>query len=114
MVLQMNCLSCRHGLKPFHSRKNPLIIIEYQLTEKASPVTEGQAIGSKIATGIARILQSPKDSDKLKAAEIVVTDLTSPDWDPILKNAAAIITNKGGRTSHPYLNTRLIDKCYSS
>jgi pyruvate,water dikinase len=89
-----------------HSQKDPLIIKEYQLSEKAEPVTKGEAIGSKIATGIARVLQSPTESGKLKPGEIVVTDLTSPDWDPILKNAGAIITNKGGRTSHASIVAR--------
>jgi pyruvate, water dikinase len=89
-----------------HSQKNPLLVKEYQLINKGEAITQGDAIGSKIATGIARILQSPNESNKLQAGEIVVTDLTSPDWDPILKNAAAIITNKGGRTSHASIVAR--------
>lgn len=89
-----------------HSQKNPLLVKEYKLLSKGHVLTKGEAIGSKIATGTARILQSPKDSNKLKPGEIVVTDLTSPDWDPILKNAVAIITNKGGRTSHASIVAR--------
>ena len=89
-----------------HSQKNPLVIKEYQLLNKGNALVEGEAIGSKIATGIARILQSPQEANKLNPGEIVVTDLTSPDWDPILKNAAAIITNKGGRTSHASIVAR--------
>jgi pyruvate, water dikinase len=89
-----------------HSQKNPLQVKEYQLINKGESITQGSAIGSKIATGIARILQSPNESNKLQPGEIVVTDLTSPDWDPILKNAAAIITNKGGRTSHASIVAR--------
>lgn len=91
-----------------HSQKNPLQIKEYKLLEKGERLSSGEAIGSKIATGIARILQSPEDADKLKDGEIVVTDLTSPDWDPILKNAIAIVTNKGGRTSHASIVAREI------
>lgn len=91
-----------------HSQKNPLVIKEYKLLNKGEAIVRGEAIGSKIATGIARILESPKDSDKLKPGEIVVTDVTSPDWDPILKKAAAIITNKGGRTSHASIVAREI------
>ena len=79
---------------------------EYTLLEKGERLTEGEAIGSKVTSGIARILQSPAESDKLASGEIVVTDLTSPDWDPILKKAAAIITNKGGRTSHASIVAR--------
>ena len=83
-----------------------MLVKEYKLLDKAVAITQGEAIGSKIATGIARILQSPEESDKLQPGEIVVTDLTSPDWDPVLKNAAAIITNKGGRTSHASIVAR--------
>lgn len=89
-----------------HSHKNPLIVKEYELTEKGNIITSGQAIGSKVVSGIARILSSPAESQKLKPGEIVVTDLTSPDWDPVLKNASAIITNKGGRTSHASIVAR--------
>ena len=89
-----------------HSQQNPLVVREYKLTDKAQAITEGQAIGSKVITGIARILKSPAESGKLQPGEIVVTDLTSPDWDPILKNTGAIITNKGGRTSHASIVAR--------
>ncbi len=89
-----------------HSQRNPLIVKEFRILNKGKAITEGEAIGSKVAVGIARILQSPDESDKLHPGEIVVTDLTSPDWDPILKNAAAIITNKGGRTSHASIVAR--------
>lgn len=88
------------------SRENPLKVTEYKLHEKGKILAEGNAIGSKVAAGIARILQSPKDSYKLNAGEIVITDITSPDWDPILKKAAAIVTNKGGRTSHASIVAR--------
>ena len=92
-----------------HSQKNPLVVKEYTLLNKGQAITQGEAIGSKIATGIARILQSPEESNKLQPGEIIVTDLTSPDWDPVLKNAAAIITNKGGRTSHASIVARELD-----
>jgi pyruvate, water dikinase len=89
-----------------HSQKNPLVIKEYQLLSKGKALTNGAAIGSAIASGKARILRSPGESGKLNPGEIVVTDITSPDWDPILKNACAIITNKGGRTSHASIVAR--------
>ena len=89
-----------------HSQKNPLVIKEFKLLEKGITLAEGNAIGSKIAAGKARILQSPKEAFKLNKGEIVVTDITSPDWDPVLKNAAAIVTNKGGRTSHASIVAR--------
>lgn len=89
-----------------HSGKDPLQMVEYDLKKRTIPVTSGEAIGSKIAVGVARILQSPSDAYKLKEGEIVVTGLTSPDWDPILKKASAIITDKGGRTSHASIVAR--------
>ena len=89
-----------------HSRRNPLIFTEYKLKEKATPLATGEAIGSGIATGIARVLNSPKDADKLQPGDIIVTDITSPDWDPLMKKAGAIITNKGGRTSHASIVAR--------
>ena len=92
-----------------HSQRNPLVVKEYKLLNKGEAITQGEAIGSKIATGTARILQSPEESNKLQPGEIIVTDLTSPDWDPVLKNAAAIITNKGGRTSHASIVARELD-----
>lgn len=89
-----------------HSQKNAAIIEQYQLKEKGDVLTSGNAIGEKAATGIARILNSPNDAFKLNKDEIVVTDLTSPDWDPVLKKSSAIITNKGGRTSHASIVAR--------
>jgi len=89
-----------------HSQKNPLIVKDFRVKGKGNALCEGDAIGTKVATGIARILNSPAESDKLQQGEIVVTELTSPDWDPILKRAAAIVTNKGGRTSHASIVAR--------
>ncbi|MCF1716741.1 phosphoenolpyruvate synthase [Flavihumibacter sp. RY-1] len=90
-----------------HSRANPLLQKEYKI-EKAGArlLTSGQAIGSAVAMGTARLLKSTAEADKLKPGEIIVTDLTSPDWDPILKKSGAIITNKGGRTSHASIVAR--------
>ena len=72
-----------------HSQHNPLLFKQYKLLGKGEPITRGQAIGARITTGIARIISSPRDADKLKSGEILVTDLTSPDWDPVLKNTGA-------------------------
>ncbi|ULQ57695.1 phosphoenolpyruvate synthase [Flavihumibacter rivuli] len=88
------------------SRRNPALLIEYAIHTKGKCLGKGQAIGSSLATGRAVLLQSPKESDRLQEGDIVVTDITSPDWDPILKKAAAIVTNKGGRTSHASIVAR--------
>ncbi|HRO47547.1 phosphoenolpyruvate synthase [Agriterribacter sp.] len=89
-----------------HSQKNPLLVKEYKLLDKGIALVQGEAIGSKITTGVARILQSPDEADNLQPGEIIVTDTTSPDWDPILQKASSIITNKGGRTSHASIVAR--------
>ncbi len=88
------------------AQKDPLKLREYTLISRGEKLAKGEAIGSRVAVGVARLLKSPADSGKLKPGEIVVTELTSPDWDPILKNSAAIITNKGGRTSHASIVAR--------
>lgn len=88
------------------SRRQKQVLKTYELQQKGPLLVSGQAIGEKVATGVARVLQSPADAGKLADGEIVVTDMTSPDWDPILKNAAAIVTNKGGRTSHASIVAR--------
>lgn len=89
-----------------HSRKDPSRVKKYQLTKKGTAVLIGEAVGHKIASGKARLLKSPKESEKLETGEILITERTSPDWDPILKKAAAIITNTGGRTSHAAIVAR--------
>lgn len=89
-----------------HSQRDSYKIKEYRLAEKAESIATGEAIGSKIAVGIARILESSKNADRLRDGDIIVTDITSPDWDPLLKKSAAIITNKGGRTSHASIVAR--------
>lgn len=89
-----------------HGEKNAFHLHEYKLKEKGKIIVKGSAVGNKIASGIARILSSPKDSDKLKPGEVLITEMTNPDWDPILKKAAAIVTAKGGRTSHASIVAR--------
>lgn len=78
----------------------------YSLKEKSKVLARGIALGNKITSGKARILNSPEEGDLLQEGEILVTDITNPDWDPILKKAGAIITNKGGRTSHSAIVAR--------
>jgi pyruvate,water dikinase len=78
----------------------------YSLKEKGKLLTKGIALGDKIAGGKARIILHPQDGDQLQDGEILVTDITNPDWDPVLKRASAIVTNKGGRTSHAAIVAR--------
>lgn len=89
-----------------HSRKDPYKITTFEFHETGEVLAKGEAIGSRIAVGKARIIQSPVEARLLQPGEIIITDTTSPDWDPLLKKAAAIITNKGGRTSHASIVAR--------
>ncbi len=83
-----------------HYSGNKNFIVEYTLLEKGKLLADGNAVGSKIKVGNARLLKSPKDAVDLNFDSIIVTDNITPDWDPLLKQIGGIITNKGGRTSH--------------
>ena len=89
-----------------HGKANKQVREIYKLKEKSTLLTKGIALGDKIASGKARILNNPQEGVLLQNGEIIVTDLTNPDWDPIMKRASAIITNKGGRTSHAAIIAR--------
>jgi len=88
------------------SRKNPNIIEEYKLAEKGTILTTGKSVGNKIGQGKARVIQDIKDAKQFQAGEILITDMTDPDWVPIMRIASAIVTNRGGRTSHAAIVSR--------
>ena len=90
----------------FGKKENPLTITQFNLKEKGQILTQGKGIGNRIISGVARILHTPNDSNLLQKGEVLVTEITTPDWDPILKKASAIITNRGGRTSHAAIVAR--------
>ena len=73
---------------------------------KANVLTEGRAIGQKIGTGPVRIVRDIKDMDQLQPGDVLVTDMTDPNWEPVMKRAAAIVTNRGGRTCHAAIIAR--------
>ncbi|MDX5418085.1 MAG: phosphoenolpyruvate synthase [Hymenobacteraceae bacterium] len=86
--------------------KNEACFTEYTLKEEGKVLSSGIGLSNRIVSGIARILHSPKEIDKLQEEEVLVTRKTDPDWDPILKKASAIITEQGGRTSHAAIVAR--------
>lgn len=88
------------------SRKNQNIIEEYVLLKKSTEITTGKSVGNKIASGKANIIKDAKDISQFKPGEILVTDMTDPDWVPIMRIASAIVTNRGGRTSHAAIVSR--------
>lgn len=88
------------------SQRKSHVIEEYRLLEKGKVLAKGKSVGNKIAIGIARVIKSPKEISKFKKGEILVTEITDPDWVPIMKRASAIITDRGGRTSHAAIVSR--------
>jgi len=73
---------------------------------KTAVLAEGRAIGQKIGTGPVRLVSSIADMDKVQAGDVLVTDMTDPNWEPVMKKAAAIVTNRGGRTCHAAIIAR--------
>jgi pyruvate, water dikinase len=78
----------------------------YQLKSTGTVLATGRAIGQKIGTGPVRIVHSIKDMDQVQAGDVLVTDMTDPNWEPVMKRASAIVTNRGGRTCHAAIIAR--------
>ncbi|GLV47985.1 phosphoenolpyruvate synthase [Thermus sp. LT1-2-5] len=88
-----------------HAQKSPVLRV-FRLLARGEVLAEGLAVGEAIATGRARILKDPKEMDRFQEGEVLVTETTNPDWEPIMKKAAAIVTERGGRTSHAAIVAR--------
>ena len=78
----------------------------YKLKSKGHVLVEGRAIGQKIGTGPVRVVHNIGEMDKVQPGDILVTDMTDPNWEPVMKRAAAIVTNRGGRTCHAAIIAR--------
>jgi pyruvate,water dikinase len=89
-----------------HSQRVATQIETYRLKGKGSVLVEGLAVGSKIASGKVHVIPSASHIREFQPGEILVTDITDPDWEPIMKVAKAIVTNRGGRTSHAAIVSR--------
>ena len=74
--------------------------LRYTLKSKGRLLCQGRAIGQKIGTGPVRIVDSAAEMDRVQAGDVLVTDMTDPNWEPVMKKASAIVTNRGGRTCH--------------
>jgi len=88
------------------SRDHATTLERFQLNEKGKVLTEGRAIGQKIGAGKARVIRSLADMNKVQPGDVLVADMTDPDWEPVMKRAAAIVTNRGGRTCHAAIIAR--------
>ncbi|MEH6386102.1 MAG: phosphoenolpyruvate synthase [Colwellia sp.] len=88
------------------SRESANVMEQFQLQATADVICEGRSIGHKIGSGQAKVLASLAEMDKIKPGDVLVTDMTDPDWEPIMKRASAIVTNRGGRTCHAAIIAR--------
>ncbi|MFP7753290.1 phosphoenolpyruvate synthase [Thermodesulfobacteriota bacterium B35] len=89
-----------------HSQVNKNVMETYVLKEKGKVLATGQAVGAKIGQGEANVLEDVSQIHDFKAGQVLVTDMTDPDWEPIMKIAGAIVTNRGGRTCHAAIISR--------
>ncbi|HHW4682328.1 MAG TPA: phosphoenolpyruvate synthase, partial [Xylella sp.] len=88
------------------SRSHTTQIERFALQQRGKILTEGRAIGQKIGTGTARVVHSLDDMHKMQPGDVLVADMTDPDWEPVMKRASAIVTNRGGRTCHAAIIAR--------
>jgi pyruvate,water dikinase len=88
------------------SQKDCDIMETYRLTQRGRVLVKGRSVGEKIASGPVRMIKSAQYLQQFKEGEVLVTDKTDPDWEPIMKKAAAIVTNRGGRTCHAAIVSR--------
>ena len=88
------------------SRAHGRVEQRYKLLQKGTELVNGRAIGQKIGAGPVRLVHSIAEMDRVQAGDILVTDMTDPNWEPVMKKAAAIVTNRGGRTCHAAIIAR--------
>ncbi|KKO50471.1 phosphoenolpyruvate synthase [Arsukibacterium sp. MJ3] len=88
------------------SREDSNTMERFQLLAKAPVLVEGRAIGQRIGAGTAKVLKGIEQMDQIQPGDVLVTDMTDPDWEPIMKRASAIVTNRGGRTCHAAIIAR--------
>lgn len=89
-----------------HGKDALPVIKEFKIKQKAEPIVRGKAVGRSIVSGQVRIVQSLADASKVNMGDIIVADITNPDWTAMLRKAVSIVTNKGGRTSHASIIAR--------
>ena len=88
------------------SRESVGNLRRYRLKSRSGVLASGRAIGQRIGQGVVRIIKSAAEMDRVQAGDVLVADMTDPDWEPVMKRAAAIVTNRGGRTCHAAIIAR--------
>ncbi|MEN5015677.1 phosphoenolpyruvate synthase [Erwinia sp. Eh17-17] len=92
--------------RPETVRSNGSVMERYTLQGKGSVVVEGRAIGHRIGAGEVKVIHDISEMNRIEKGDVLVTDMTDPDWEPIMKKASAIVTNRGGRTCHAAIIAR--------
>ena len=92
--------------RPETVRSNGQVMERYNLQGKGSVVVEGRAIGHRIGAGEVKVIHDISEMNRIEKGDVLVTDMTDPDWEPIMKKASAIVTNRGGRTCHAAIIAR--------
>ncbi|MDP2573710.1 phosphoenolpyruvate synthase [Vibrio penaeicida] len=88
------------------SRDDKNVMERFHLNQQSDALIEGRAIGQRIGSGVVRVVDSLDEMDQVQAGDVLVADMTDPDWEPVMKKAAAIVTNRGGRTCHAAIIAR--------
>jgi pyruvate,water dikinase len=88
------------------ARRDANVLERFQLEERGEVLATGRSVGERIGQGAARIIRSAVDLEQLQQGEVLVTDMTDPDWEPVMKRAAAVVTDRGGRTCHAAIVSR--------
>lgn len=88
------------------SQDEGLVMEKYRLKQYGKALTHGRAIGQKIGAGTVRVVSDASEMSRVQAGDILVTDMTDPNWEPVMKRASAIVTNRGGRTCHAAIIAR--------
>ncbi len=88
------------------SLRSTSVLERYKLQRKSAPLVMGRSIGEKISSGRVHLIRDAAQLSQFRDGEILVTDKTDPDWEPIMKRAAGIVTNRGGRTCHAAIVSR--------
>ncbi|GLT13818.1 phosphoenolpyruvate synthase [Vibrio algivorus] len=88
------------------SRDDQQVMERFQLNAQSQSLIEGRAIGQRIGAGVVRVVQSLDQMDQVQTGDVLVADMTDPDWEPVMKKASAIVTNRGGRTCHAAIIAR--------
>ena len=89
-----------------HTQRDPMVLERFHLDARGELLAKGRSVGEKIGQGAARVIRSAADLEQLLPGEVLITEMTDPDWEPVMKRAAAVVTDRGGRTCHAAIVSR--------